>query len=462
MRAGFAGVVGVLIWPDVACAAAGPALDVPAWSALPFAGLLLAIALLPLLAEHFWHSNRNRAVVSLSFACPVLGYLYYLDAMQGQPGLAALIEILHEYASFMILLGSLYTVSGGLLVKAHVQPTPRNNTALLAIGAVLANVIGTTGASMVLIRPFLRMNKPRQQVKHLPIFFIFVVSNLGGLLTPLGDPPLFLGYLRGVDFFWTLRLWPEWLTANGIVLTVFFLWDTLACRREPDRHFLRAEEPGFTVHGLVNLLFLAGIVGAVLARPFATDVQQGLGCSLFLAEILVGEIPMIVMALLSLTFTPHGVRTANGFAWGAIIEVAVLFVGIFITMVPPLALLSMHGAKLGLNEPWQYFWLSGSLSAFLDNAPTYLSFATLAAAPHEVSWLVEHKPLVLAAISCGAVFMGAMTYIGNGPNFMVKAICAESGYATPSFFGYLVYSTLILVPIFALVMLFKFTPNLNW
>jgi Na+/H+ antiporter NhaD/arsenite permease-like protein len=460
-RAGTVGALAILLWPGLA-SAAGPRLrDVAAWSAMPFVGLLLCIAILPLAAEHFWHSNGNRALVAFGFAIPVVIYLVYLEVAHQQPGLVALGEALHEYAAFIILLGALYTVAGGLMVELQARPTPANNAALLALGAVLANLIGTTGASMVLIRPYLRINKARKFTHHLPIFFIFLVSNLGGLLTPLGDPPLFLGFLRGVDFFWTMRLWPEWLAANGIVLAIFFAWDARAFAREPDRQSILAVSPSLSVRGLSNVLLLAGIIAAVLTRSLADGVAEALGWSHFLAEALLGELPMLLMAVLSLCLTPRGLRKENGFSWGAIIEVAVLFIGIFITMVPPLELLEIHGDKLGLSEPWQFFWLTGTLSAFLDNAPTYLTFATMAAGENELGWLMTNKPFVLAAISCGAVFMGAMTYIGNGPNFMVKAICAEAGYATPSFFGFLAYSALILVPTFALVMLLPL-PNLSW
>lgn len=457
------GIAAVLLWPAVSDAAAVQPPHVSIWSVAPFVSLLLAIAFLPLVAPRFWHNHSNIALVTFCLALPVVGYLAYLDLAWQEPGLPFLAAALHEYAAFIILLGALYTVAGGLLVELHIRPTPLHNTLLLGFGAVLANLIGTTGASMVLIRPFLRSNKVRKHVRHLPIFFIFVVSNLGGLLTPLGDPPLFLGFLRGVDFFWTLRLWPEWLTANGIVLAVFFLCDYVAILRETDRRAIVIEGHGrVTLRGLINLVFLAGIISAVLTRSLADRVAEALGCAPLLAEILVGELPMLVMAGLSLLFTPPGVRETNGFHWGAIREVAILFLGIFITMVPPLALLVLHGHEFGITEPWQYFWLTGSLSAFLDNAPTYLTFAVLAAGPNDVGWLMANKPLILAAISCGAVFMGAMTYIGNGPNFMVKAISEEAGYSTPSFFGYLAYSILILVPTFVLVMFLEFTPNLNW
>lgn len=410
---------------------------------IPFAGLLLSIAILPLAAEHFWHSNRNRAIVSIAFSIPIIAYLAYLEWVQHQPGMLHLFESLHEYLAFIILLGSLYTVSGGIVVDLQTKPHPLVNAAILAFGAVIANLIGTTGASMLLIRPFLRINANRRYKRHLPIFFIFMVSNLGGLLTPLGDPPLFLGFLRGVSFFWTMQLWREWLIANGLVLAVFLAWEITAFMREPGHDPATIRQLRLGLRGYVNLLFFGGIVGAVLLKSVW---PKGTLLALFASEAI-----MVAMGLLALYFTPKRFREENVFGWGAIIEVAVLFIGIFITMVPALALLAEHGKEFNLTEPWQYFWLTGSLSAFLDNAPTYLTFAALAAGEHPIGWLQHHEPEILAAISCGAVFMGALTYIGNGPNFMVKAIADEAGYRTPSFFGYLLHSILILGPILLLI-----------
>jgi len=327
----------------------------------------------------------------------------------------------------------------------------------LAMGAVLANLIGTTGASVLLIRPVLRINSERQHTAHLPIFFIFTVSNLGGLLTPLGDPPLFLGFLNGVPFSWTLTLWPEWLLVNGVVLTLFLIWDTIAHGREPARASARdkSEAEPLRLRGLVNILFLAGIMGGVLLQGTLPSPR---------GEVAGGAV-MLAMAVLSLLFTPRGLRAANAFTWEPIAEVAILFAGIFVTMVPALEILAGHGGALGISQPWQFFWLTGILSAFLDNAPTYLTFATMAAGSEDFALLVHGQvpgldgPLVLKAISCGAVFMGALTYIGNGPNFMVKAIADAAGYRTPSFFGYLAYSCLILLPVFVLVTILFFRPQ---
>jgi Na+/H+ antiporter NhaD/arsenite permease-like protein len=423
-------------------------LELPVWSVAPFALLLLAIALLPLVAPHFWHSNRNRALVSGTFALPVVIHLAYLQFSRAQPALGALIHEVGNYVSFMLLLGSLYIVSGGIVIHGDFRPRPSTNGVLLATGAILANLIGTTGASMLLIRSLLRMNRCRRHSAHLPVFFIFLVSNLGGLLTPLGDPPLFLGFLNGVPFSWTLRLWPEWLFANGIVLAIFLVWDALAFRREPKKELAKEAGPfSFRIEGRLNVVLLAVIMAAVLLQ----------GSWSGRLDILMGGCIMAMAAFISWRWTSKEVRRANEFSWEPIVEVAVLFAGIFVTMLPPLELLGIRGHALGLSRPWQYFWITGALSAFLDNAPTYLTIATMAAGSTDLTGLVADQvtgldgPLVLSAISCGAVFMGALSYVGNGPNFMVKAIAEHAGYRMPSFFGYLLYSCLVLLPVFAAV-----------
>jgi Na+/H+ antiporter NhaD/arsenite permease-like protein len=425
-------------------------LRLPIWSVVPFIFLLLCIAVLPLAAAHFWHSDRNKAVVVVVLALPVVLYLGALQLTTGQHSVYPLVHEMGNYASFIILLGSLYTVAGGIVIRGDVRPTPLVNAGILGFGALLANVIGTTGASVLLIRPFLRINGCRKRTAHLPVAFIFVVSNLGGCLTPLGDPPLYMGYLHGVPFAWTLRLWPEWLVVNGLVLAVFVVWDALALRGEPTAGRPQAPQP-VRLEGTINLLFLAGILAALLveARWFPQTLDSlwaSFGSELF----------MLVMAGLSLRFTPRALRTANGFAWAPMTEVAILFAGIFVTMVPALQLLEVHGHDLGLSRPWQFFWATGLLSSSLDNAPTYLAIATTAAGSNDFNLLVENQvagldgPMVLRAISCGAVFMGALTYIGNGPNFMVKAIAEQAGYRPPSFFGYALRAGVVLVPVFVL------------
>ncbi len=447
----------------------------PLWSALPFVLLLLSIALLPLIAPHFWEKNRNKALVSALFGIPVALYLATWVSPElasfaqnclniGVPvcvngaGVEVIVKTALEYCSFILLLGALFTISGGIVIRGSFVGTPEINTIFLGVGAILASFIGTTGASMLLIRPLLRANAVRQRKAHIVIFFIFLVSNVGGLLTPLGDPPLLLGFLNGVPFEWTLRLFPQWLLACGSLLLVFYIWDSVVFRREDiqrpgdlDEMVLRHEP--FQILGARNFFLLGGVVLTIYLLG-AFHVGPGL-------HELALSAAMIVLALLSWRLSDERWRRENHFSWGPIIEVAVVFAGIFTTMIPALLILNARGSELGLREPWQFFWATGVLSSFLDNAPTYLTMAATAAglqgisveAPQYLRQLVETDAgaTLLAAISCGAVFMGANTYIGNGPNFMVKAIVESERMRMPSFFGYMVYSTLILWPIFAVV-----------
>jgi Na+/H+ antiporter NhaD/arsenite permease-like protein len=431
------------------------------WTILPFVALLLLIAILPLTAGHWWEHNRNKAIVAGSLAAFVA---IYLIAAWGEHGLHELAEKLKEYASFIILLGALYVISGGIYIKGSLSGTPLANTALLAIGAVLASIIGTTGASVLLIRPLLQANKSRVAKAHIVVFFIFIVSNCGGLLTPLGDPPLFLGFLKGVPFLWTLRLWPQWLMVNIALLAIFNVYDQIILDREERlrrgsqlEEAMKHEPVG--IDGLWNFVFLAGIVATIFCSGqyhWPYGVQETL---------------MLVLAVLAYVTTRPANRAANKFTFGPIIEVAVLFIGIFITMAPALQVLNAWGAGLrlhdlgqfGMKHPWEFFWATGVLSSFLDNAPTYLTFAATAAGKEGIAvdtanYLAQflakggaNAEALLAAISCAAVFMGANTYIGNGPNFMVKAIAEENGVQMPSFFGYMAYSGLILIPIFIVV-----------
>ena len=443
-RASLGAAAGMLAVPSLAWAAeARP--DLPWWTVLPFVVLLLTIAFLPLAFSHFWEPNKNKLLVVLVIAGPLAVYLL----AHGPEAREALWHEWEEYISFIVLLGALYTVAGGIAIQGRFRPTPLTNAAFLGLGTLLANLIGTTGASMLLIRPLLRINKLRRVVNHIPIFFIFTVSNTGGLLTPLGDPPLFLGFLKGVDFFWTLQLWPIWLFVNQGLIGGFLIWDYLAYRRESPADLAQAAsaEP-FRVLGLRNLVFLGGILAAVIG-------QSEMVAGAYALQKPWPEAIMVAMGLLSWFLTPAAARQANDFRWHPILEVAVLFLGIFTTMTPALVLLQVHGPQLAqalnVSQPWHYFWLTGILSSFLDNAPTYVTIATLAAHSDHFRELSLTQPLILMAISCGAVFMGANTYIGNGPNFMVKAIAEESGYRMPSFFGYLLYTVLVLVPAFILV-----------
>jgi len=401
---------------------------------VPFVAMLLAIAICPLRAPHWWESNRNKLLVAVVLGAPVLG-LY----LRREP--SALVHMAAEYASFIVLLAGLYVISGGILLRGDLVATPLTNTAFLALGSLLASFIGTTGASMLLIRPLLQTNRERRHVTHTVIFFVFLVSNIGGMLTPLGDPPLFLGYLGGVPFAWTFRLWPQWLLMVGVLLLLYLAWDSRQYAREPiaalarDR---RTVEP-LSVRGGLNGLGLAGVVlaVAVLGAPLR-------------------EIAIVALGALSLWRTPRAIRRANEFTWAPMVEVAVLFFGIFLTMIPALELLRLRGSELGVRQGWQFFWASGGLSSFLDNAPTYLTFLALAQGLGLAREVVGVPHAILTAISVGSVAMGANTYIGNAPNFMVRAIAEEAGVKMPSFFGYMLYSGAILIPLFILVTLIFF------
>jgi Na+/H+ antiporter NhaD/arsenite permease-like protein len=401
----------------------------PLYAVLPFVAMLLGIAFLPLAAPHWWERNANKLLLSCALGLPVAAY--YLVR---QP--AALLHTGEEYVSFILLLASLYVIAGGIRLTGDLEATPLTNAAFLAVGSVLASFLGTTGASMLLIRPLLQTNRERTRVTHTVVFFIFLVSNIGGLLTPLGDPPLFLGYLQGVPFAWTFRLWRHWLLAVGPLLVVYWVWDRVAHAREPAAavRLDRATRAPLRVQGAENGLWLAGVVLAVafLRAPWR-------------------EAMMLVLAALSMWRTPRAVRAANGFTAHPMVEVAALFFGIFLTMIPALELLRLRGDELGVREPWQFFWATGVLSSFLDNAPTYLTFLALAQGLGLGGAVVGVPHGILAAISVGAVFMGANTYIGNAPNFMVKAIAEEAKVRMPSFVGYMAYSGAILLPLFALV-----------
>jgi Na+/H+ antiporter NhaD/arsenite permease-like protein len=421
----------------------------PLWSIAPFVCLLASIAIIPLAYGKWWDKNRNKLLLSIAVSVPTLAVVLPHASN-------LLVHSMTDYFSFIVLLGCLFTISGGIYIKGEFSGTPLVNTGFLAAGAVLANLIGTTGASMLLIRPYLRANHARQRTSHLAVFFIFIVSNTGGLLTPLGDPPLFLGFLRGVPFEWTLTLFPMWAAVVGLLLLVFNLYDQYVFVRED------VETPGALaedvqtrrrvhIQGGHNFIYLLGVMGAAIASGhfgWPRGVQESL---------------MIAMALLSWFTTSRAVHQLNHFHFHPIQEVAAVFLGIFVTMIPALAILEHSGPSLNLQEPWQYFWMSGILSSFLDNAPTYLTFCAMAAgiagATAENLGALLHTPLgvsLLRAISCGAVFMGANTYIGNGPNFMVKSIAEHAGVKMPSFGGYMVYSGVILIPIFVAVTLVFF------
>ena len=439
-------------------AAEGDGAALAAWWGIPFAGMLLSIAVMPLSAPRIWHHHYGKIAAgwALAFMLP-----YALIFGAGAAGGALAHALLAEYIPFIILLTALFTAAGGIYIRGNLHGSPALNTGLMAIGAVLASLMGTTGASMLLIRPLIRANDNRRHVVHVIVFFIFIVSNAGGSLTPLGDPPLFLGFLKGVDFFWTIKhIFPETLFLVGTLLVLFYLID---------RHWYRKEgvlpkdptpdTPRAGIDGGINFLPLLAVVALVL---MSGTWKPGIAFDVFGTPVelqqLVRDAGLIVVAIVSLAITPRGVREANQFSWAPMQEVAKLFIGIFLTMIPVLAMLkageagafaavtrAVTGAD-GQPLPWAYFWFSGVLSSFLDNAPTYLVFFNLAGG--DAQTLMTTLASTLAAVSAGSVFMGANTYIGNAPNFMVKAIAEDRGIRMPSFFGYMAWSCAILLPLF--------------
>ncbi|MBX9871002.1 MAG: sodium:proton antiporter [Burkholderiaceae bacterium] len=434
---------------------------------VPFAGILLSIAILPLVAPHFWHHHFGKVAAAWS-----LVFLVPFAAVFG-PGLAAanfVHALLAEYIPFIILLTALFTVAGGIYIRGNLHGSPGLNTAILAIGAVLASFMGTTGASMLLIRPLIRANDNRRHKAHVIIFFIFIVSNAGGSLTPLGDPPLFLGFLKGVDFFWTLsHIFPETLFLVGVLLALFYAMDSWYYHRReevlPVDPTPDSKRIGF--EGAVNFWLLGAVVGLVLLSGFwkSSVVFNMAGTDLGLPG-LVRDIGLLIVTFISLRITSAEVHDKNQFGWAPMQEVAKLFAGIFLTIIPVIAMLKAgvngpFGAIVaavtrpdGSPDPAMYFWATGALSSFLDNAPTYLVFFNTAGGDPAV--LMSTLAPTLAAISAGAVFMGANTYIGNAPNLMVKAIAEDRGVKMPSFFGYMLWSGAILVPLFVVITLVWF------
>jgi Na+/H+ antiporter NhaD/arsenite permease-like protein len=405
----------------------------PLWTVVPFVGFLLSIALLPLRTPRFWDKHRNQALVAALWSAPVAALLLLRAPRE-------LLLSVKDYASFLILLGTLFVISGGIVVRGDIRGTPLVNTGFLLVGSVLANFIGTTGASMLLIRPLLQTNSERRRTRHIPVFFIFAVANIGGCLTPLGDPPLFMGLLKGVPFFWTLRLFPVWALMMAGLLLTFFVFDSLQYDRETMKDLIRDRERivPLRVRGGLNFAWVAGVVGGMF---LSFPLREGV---------------LTFMAVLSLVTTKRTFRTENRFHYGPIVEVAVLFAGIFVTMVPALLLLKARGSELGVAKPWHFFWLAGGLSSFLDNTPTYVTFFSLAQGLGLKGAVAGIPDAVLKAVSTGAVFMGANSYIGNGPNFMIKRISEHYRYAMPSFFGYMAYAAVVLVPLYVIVTLIFF------
>ena len=432
----------------------------PLWilGSVPFVLLLLCIAILPLIRStaHWWESNINRLAVAMGAGWLTLIYYCFADGWQGA-ALAVEHAIPSEYIPFIILLFSLYVISGGISITGDLRATPEINLSFIAVGTLIASFIGTTGASMLLIRPLLETNRERKHVVHTVVFFIFLVSNIGGSLLPIGDPPLFLGYLRGVPFEWTLTLWPEWLFTSCVLLTIYYIWDKIVVKKETTLDILidKSELKPLRMRGTWNLLLLLGIVAAVAFL----DPSKTIPGTEWKPFPFMRELVMLGLTGLSLFITSKAVREANRFNYHAIAEVAALFIGIFVSMQVPLAVLQANGASLGLETPTHFFWLTGMLSSFLDNAPTYVVFfqtadAMTPVAAEGVLTLNDGTFIredLLVGISLGAVFMGANTYIGNGPNFMVKSIAEQSGVRMPSFFGYFLLAIVVLVPVFILV-----------
>lgn len=433
--------------------------SVPLWASIPFAIMLLSIAVLPLIFESWWERNRHKLTVALVLAVPTAIYLI-------NNGLVHNLEhqILFDYIPFIMLLASLFVVTGGIHLSGDIKAKPIINTLFLGIGYLLASIMGTTGAAMLLIRPVITTNQQRKYKTHTVLFFIATVANCGGLLTPLGDPPLFLLFLRGAPFTWFLNLLPEWAFVGTFLLLIYFLVDTYYYKKEHWVHLsadAREIEP-IRITGTINFIFLLGVI---LSVAFINDgfipLMKDNPDTGYLAPIWLKFLREIILGLLialSLYATKKEVREKNKFSWRPIIEVAVVFLGIFITMVPTMLYLAQNASSFGLTEPWQFYYTAGTLSSFLDNAPTAVAFHGVALglvnsgqAAAEIAGIPE---LLLKAIAVGSVFFGAMTYIGNGPNFMVKAIAEENKVEMPSFFGYMFkFSLLVLLPLYILTQL---------
>lgn len=459
-----------LLCPTAVWAAgeSGTESGVPLWLCIPFAGLLLCIAVMPLVKGEWWEAHQPLVVVLWILVMVIPFALLYGVGSAAETVLECTVN---DYLTFIVLLFGLFCVSGNITMEGDFAGSPRINVGLLALGTLLASCIGTTGASMLMVRPVIKMNSWRRRKSHIMIFFIFMVSNMGGCLTPIGDPPLLMGFMRGVPFFWSLHLFPVLIFNMVILLFIFYHLDKRNYRRDiaegrkPD-----ISKPGteFRIDGLHNIVFLIMIVAAVILSgvlpgmpAFQDAAGNARGIHIF-GEVSLSypsliEIALILLAaFLSFKTTDKEVRVKNHFTWGAIKEVAVLFIGIFITMQPALMLLKAVGPNLGITEPYQMFWATGALSSFLDNTPTYLVFLTTAGTlgfTGGISTTLGTLPAkMLSAISCGAVFMGANTYIGNAPNFMVKSISDENGVNMPSFFGYMLWSVAVLIPVFIIDM----------
>lgn len=428
-------------------------MEIPVWALIPFVVMLLCIAIGPLVAEHWWENNKNKLIVSLVLGVPTAIWLC-LNGMSHD----LMHQMIFDYIPFIILLTALFTVTGGIHLSGDIPAKPSVNTLFLGIGLVLASIMGTTGAAMLLIRPLIETNKERKNKVHTILFFIAIVANCGGLLTPLGDPPLFLLYLKGAPFTWFLNLFVEWAFAGILLLVIYYFVDSYCYKQEKKEDLIKDFQrvKPLRLSGNINFLYLAAIVCAVAFINPGTIPAMGEEHAPIYMKLL-REIVLVVIILASLFTTSKKVREDNKYSWGPIIEVAVLFLGIFATMTPALLFLKEAAPNLGLTESWQFYYCTGALSSFLDNAPTALAFHSVASGLPVVegTTLVAGIPeILLKAISIGAVFFGAMTYIGNGPNFMVKAIAEENKIEMPSFFGYMIkFSLIVLLPVYIITQL---------
>lgn len=424
-------------------------LKIPLTALLPFVLMLGSIAVFPLFWNHFWEQNKNKLIIALLLSFSIIIYLLSSGLFE-----RLFDTLIFDYIPFIILLGSLFTITGGIFLTGDIEAKPSVNTLFLAIGAVLASFIGTTGAAMLLIRPVIQTNKEREFKVHTILFFIGIVANCGGLLTPLGDPPLFMMYLRGAPFAWFFSLFLEWLITNGLLLIIYFFVDSYFHRKEPETAIIRdiTQIKPIKIEGKLNFYWLGGVVIAVafLNEQYLEFIK----IDHFFGFI--REAAILLMAYLSIILTPRLTRVSNSFTWEPIKEVAYLFLGIFITMVPCLIYLEQNAKTLGVTLPHQFYYFSGILSSFLDNTPTAVTFHSLALGLGEQtgSIIAGIPEEILKAICVGAVFFGSMTYIGNGPNFMVKAVAEENNIPMPHFFSYMYkFSLIVLLPIFIIVQL---------
>lgn len=437
-------------------------MEIPFWILLPFVAMLLCIAIAPLVAEKEWEKNLNKFAVSMVLGSVVAIWMVANNNAENEFTHKLVHQMVFDYIPFILLLTALFVVTGGIHVKGDIQATPKVNTLILAIGFVLASLMGTTGAAMLLIRPLLATNSQRKYTTHTVLFFIALVANTGGLLTPLGDPPLFLLYLRGAEFTWFLSLLPIWAFVGISLLAIYYLLDTYYYTKhealEHLMHDAREQEP-IRIDGNINFLWLAGVVASVMFINSGYIPAMGEEHAPIYIKLL-REIVLVAIIFLSLYTTKKQVRQDNHYSWAPIIEVAVLFVGIFATMTPALIYLNANAADLGLTKPWQFYYSAGTLSSFLDNAPTAVAFHSVATGlpmTEGVPMVAGVQEVLLKAIATASVFFGAMTYIGNGPNFMVKAIAEESGLRMPSFFGYMFkFSLVVLLPLYIIVQLIFF------